>query len=72
MAKLRLRLVRCLGDLPNGTRYWTGRLFRPYTMISSSVRQNKVWVHMGHEYNHRAKRFEGFYFVPVWIEVKND
>lgn len=67
ITKPHYRLCRLI-DCPDGTRFYTKTTFRPYTLVTSSVKKYAIWTHLGHEFNlHASNRWGGY--AMGWVAV---
>lgn len=67
-AKPHYRLSRLI-DCPDGTRFYTRTTFRPYTLITSSVKKYAVWTHFGHDFNMCATKNKWVGYAMGWVAV---
>lgn len=67
MAKKRYKLMP-LRDLDNGTRFYTTKRHRPFTLVTNSKRRGTL-VHHGHDFNLSARKDWIPDYYRVWVEV---
>lgn len=61
--------LRRLIDCPDGTRFYTKTTFKPYTLITSSVKRYAIWTHLGHDFNLYGARNKWGGYAMGWVAV---